>query len=180
MNPPKMEILKEVRALYLDCDGVLTDGALYYDQAGNRTLRFDAHDGLGLALLCRSNIQVAVISGRPTDIAETRYRELGVKCFYGKVHDKHRVALEICEALGVSPEHCAYVGDDLPDLGAFAAVGYRIAVANAAPELKEEADWVTTAEGGHGAVREVCEAILKAQNAWEPWVAKLKANAPSP
>jgi 3-deoxy-D-manno-octulosonate 8-phosphate phosphatase (KDO 8-P phosphatase) len=159
--------LRELRALILDCDGVLTPGDLIYDQAGQRLLRFCARDGFGLAALCRSGFPVAVLSGRPVDIAEQRLRELGVGPFLGKCKDKARGVVALCDSLHVTPSECAFVGDDVPDLQAFAAVGLRIAVADAAPDLVARADWVTRAPGGRGAVREVCEAILRSRGLWQ-------------
>jgi len=166
--------LEGLRALILDCDGVLTPGDLIYDQHGIRSLRFNARDGLGLAVLCRSGVLVAVLSGRPVDIAEQRFRELGVSPFLGKCRDKARGVRQLCESLQIDPAQCAFMGDDLPDLPGFTAAGLKIAVADAVPELREVADWITKAEGGRGAVREVCEAILKARGDWDTLVAKLR------
>lgn len=166
--------LEGIEALILDCDGVLTPGDLIYDQHGIRSLRFNARDGLGLAVLCRSGVRVAVLSGRPVDIAEQRFRELGVGPFLGKCRDKARGVQQLCESLQVDPSHCAFMGDDLPDLPGFAAAGLGIAVADAVDELREDADWITRAAGGRGAVREVCEALLKAHGHWDALVAKLR------
>ncbi len=166
--------LKSLEGLFLDCDGVLTAGDLIYDENGTRYLRFHARDGLAIAVLCRSEIQVTILSGRATDIAERRFRELGVARFIGRCPDKGKALLEVCEELGIRPDACAFVGDDLPDLAAFERCGLRIAVADATPEVRATADWVTKAAGGNGAVREVCEAILKARGEWAGVVDRMR------
>jgi 3-deoxy-D-manno-octulosonate 8-phosphate phosphatase (KDO 8-P phosphatase) len=163
---PSPQRLAKVSGLVLDCDGVLTDGGLYYDPTGARFLRFDAKDGFGLALLCRTGLKVGVLSGRPTPIAERRLKELGVKHFLGRSGDKGEGLVAICAAMGISPKECAFVGDDIPDLAAFVRAGLKVAVADAVPEVLADADWVTAAPGGRGAVREVCTALLKARGVW--------------
>jgi 3-deoxy-D-manno-octulosonate 8-phosphate phosphatase (KDO 8-P phosphatase) len=164
---PDSERLASLTGLVLDCDGVLTDGGLYYDGTGARLLRFDAKDGFGLALLCRAGIPVGVLSGRPTPIAERRLKELGVGHFLGQSGDKGEGLVAICAAMGLSPKDVAFVGDDMPDLAAFARAGLKVAVADAAPEVLADADWITTAPGGRGAVREICTAILQARGVWQ-------------
>jgi 3-deoxy-D-manno-octulosonate 8-phosphate phosphatase (KDO 8-P phosphatase) len=169
--------LEGLEALILDCDGVLTPGDLIYDQHGIRLLRFNARDGFGLAALCRiSDFRVAMLSGRPLDVAEQRFRELGVGPFFGKCHDKDRGLRQLCESLHLEPAHVAFMGDDLPDLPGFAAAGLGIAVADAATEVLDAADWITRAEGGRGAVREVCEVILKSRGHWDSLVARLRGS----
>jgi 3-deoxy-D-manno-octulosonate 8-phosphate phosphatase (KDO 8-P phosphatase) len=173
MPVPAPERLAQLQGLILDCDGVLTPGDLFYDEAGRRLLRFDTKDGFGLALLCKAfNLPVSVLSGRATDIAERRLRELGIREFRSHCRDKAAGFVELCEHMGVAPAQCGFVGDDLPDLPAFAHAGLTIAVADAAPEVRAAADWVTTMAGGRGAVREVCEAILKARGDWQAWLAQ--------
>ena len=165
--PPNADVLRTIQAVLFDCDWVLTPGDLPYDANGVRTLRFHARDGLGIALLERHNIKTGIISGRPTDLAELRHRELGMSVFIGSCRAKHGGVLQACESLGVKAEHCAFVGDDIPDLAAFSAVGLGIAVADAADEVHEAADWVLASAGGHGAAREVAEHLLKAQGHWQ-------------
>ena len=165
---PSDERLKKVEGILFDCDGVLTDGGLLYDEAGTRLLRFHARDGFGLAIFAKvAGLKVGILSGRPTDIAEKRFAELGVGAFKGKSKDKYQDALQMCTDLGIAPEQTAFVGDDIPDMGAYRAVGLKVAVGNACPELKEAADWVLTTAGGQGAAREICEAILKAKGQWQ-------------
>ncbi|MEK7706089.1 MAG: HAD hydrolase family protein [Myxococcota bacterium] len=168
---PEASRLRSLRALVLDCDGVLTTGGLFYDESGRRLLRFDSKDGLGMAMLTKTEVKLAILSGRSVDIATQRFRELGVAHLRGRCRDKAEGVIELCAALNIAPSACAFVGDDLPDLRAFARVGLKIAVADAAPELHAAADWVTRARGGRGAVREICEAILKARGDWQRWLA---------
>lgn len=171
--PIALDKLKALEALVLDCDGVLTKNELFYDEDGKRSLVFNARDGAGLAFLCRSGFKVCVLSGRPVDIAEKRHKELGILHFVGKCPDKAQGLVDLCEKMGVNPLHCAFVGDDLPDMPAFRVAGVKIAVADAVPELASRADWVTTQKGGDGAVREVCEAIMRARGSWAELLKRL-------
>jgi 3-deoxy-D-manno-octulosonate 8-phosphate phosphatase (KDO 8-P phosphatase) len=155
--------LRNVQAVILDCDGVLTDGSIAYSADGPAGLTFWAADGMGVVLLCRAGVQVAVLSGRPTAIAEARHRELGIVHYEGRCGDKRAGFLRLCATMGVSPERTVMVGDDLADLPAFDVAGIGCAVANAVPAVRAAADWVTAAVGGRGAVREVCDAILQAR-----------------
>jgi 3-deoxy-D-manno-octulosonate 8-phosphate phosphatase (KDO 8-P phosphatase) len=162
-----MERLRQIDALVLDCDGVLTKGELVYDENGHRLLSFNVKDGAGIAMLTHAGIPVGLLSGRPAAIAEARHRELGVRHFISGSHDKAEGLAAMCRELAVTPERCAVVGDDLADLPAFRLAGLRVAVADACAEVLARADWVTRNNGGMGAVREVCEALLKAHGHWE-------------
>lgn len=165
---PAQPILAALEGILFDCDGVLTPGDLFFDEKGARLLRFHARDGVGLALFCKSaNLKAGILSGRPIHIAERRFAQLGVTGFKGNSRNKYEDALAMCEELGISPEHTAFVGDDLPDLGAFRAVGLKIAVNDAVPELVDAADWVLNTPGGFGVAREICEAVLKARGDWQ-------------
>jgi 3-deoxy-D-manno-octulosonate 8-phosphate phosphatase (KDO 8-P phosphatase) len=154
--------LAAVEWLVCDCDGVLTPGDLIYDETGKRLLRFCAKDGVGFALM-RGHIELAVLSGRPTDIAQARLQELGVQHFIGSCKDKAEGLKLLAAQLGRPLERCAFVGDDLPDLPAFAVAGLRIAVADSSAPVLGAADWILQRKGGHGAIREVAEALLSAR-----------------
>jgi 3-deoxy-D-manno-octulosonate 8-phosphate phosphatase (KDO 8-P phosphatase) len=180
MTAPPTAVLTQLQAVVLDCDGVLTPGDLFYAPDGGRLLRFSSRDGFAMALLCRTEVAVGVLSGRPVDIAQARLQELGVRSFAGQVRDKAVGLQQMCKELGVDPQHTAFVGDDLPDLAAFYVAGLRVAVADAAPEVLEAAHWITKAPGGHGAVREVCEAILKARGAWQNYLDQALCPSPKP
>src|SRR5690242_159979 len=120
-SAPSAEVLRGVGALILDCDGVLTGGELIYDQNKVRSLVFDAKDGAGLAALCRiSGVPVGVLSGRPIDIAEHRLAEIGIRRFVGSCRDKAQGVLDMLAGFEVEPQACAFMGDDIADLFAFA------------------------------------------------------------
>ena len=155
-----------IRLLLLDVDGVLTDGRLYFDAKGETLKVFHVRDGHGIKMAQRAGIEVAFLSGRRSDAAFHRAKELGITKFYEGLRDKVVVLEELLEALRLSPQQVAAVGDDLVDLPLLARVGLAVAVADAAPEVRAAAHWVTTLPGGRGAVREVCDLLLKAQGKW--------------
>jgi 3-deoxy-D-manno-octulosonate 8-phosphate phosphatase (KDO 8-P phosphatase) len=169
---PSIGTLNNIEAIVFDCDGVLTDRGLFYDENGGRILRFDARDGFGIALWCRSGFKGSILSGRPIDIASKRFVELGMTELSGRCHDKREGLTKLCETWGVAPERVAFVGDDLPDLAAFCVAGLKIAVKDAAIEVQNSADWILHAAGGQGAAREVCETLLKARGTWQSWLEK--------
>ncbi len=164
---PLLSALAQIRLLAMDVDGVLTDGTLGYSSDGSEMKRFHVHDGLGLTLIASFGIQVAWISGRTNPAVERRARELGVQHLLQGVRDKQTALREIADTAGLATVEIAYIGDDWNDLGAFSASGLRIAVADARREVREMADFITVATGGHGAVREVCDALLDARAARE-------------
>jgi len=168
-----IEIFKNLEGLILDCDGVLTPGDLYFSKNGAELLRFHSLDGFGLAMLIKSGVKVAVLSGRSTTIAEARLREIGVEHFSGSSLHKRSGFLELCEKMNLNPKHVAYMGDDLPDLGAFAVAAVAISVPNGHEEAQKRADVVTNESGGRGAVREVCDAIVKAKGLWNQWLERV-------
>jgi len=157
----------KIRLLLLDVDGVLTDGAIIIDSRGVETKRFDVRDGLGVALLIRSGITVGFITGRSSEIVRRRAKELGVRIVYQGVQDKADVYNEIKRKTGFTDGQIAFVGDDLVDLPIMRQVGLAVAVQDSWPGLKPKVDYVTRAKGGRGAVREVSELLLKAQNSWQ-------------
>lgn len=163
-----------VRLLILDVDGVLTDGSLYFGPTGEALKVFHVRDGHGIKMAQRAGIEVAFLSGRRSDAAFHRARELGVNRFHEGLRDKVVVLEEIMADLKIVAGAVAAVGDDLVDLPHLRRVGLAVAVADAAPEVLAAAHWVTNLPGGKGAVREVCDLLLKAQGKWEaivsPWV----------
>lgn len=149
-----------IRLLVLDVDGTLTDGGIYVDGAGNELKRFDIQDGMGLALLRRSSVKVAVISGRYSGATERRAAELGIDLIFNGVDDKMEVLKKIADDLGFCRDEIAYAGDDVNDIDCIEWSGLGIAVVNARQSVKACADMVTSANGGYGAVREICEYIM--------------------
>jgi len=163
-NTPPAEKLAAIRLLVLDVDGVMTDGQLHYDAQGREAKVFHVHDGHGIKQVMRAGIEVAVISGRHSKAVETRMAELGIEHVRLGQENKSEAFTEITTQLGIPPEAVACVGDDEPDLPIMQAAGLSIAVADAQPIVREQADWHTLQGGGRGAVREVCDALLAAQN----------------
>ncbi len=159
--------LQAVKTVILDVDGVLTDGGIYYDPTGREIKRFHVADGLGMELLRHAGLRVVILSGRVSEALTRRAAELKVAECYQGVRDKKTQIEKLRQQWQEKPEELLYVADDLNDLPAFEAVGVRVAVANAVPEVKARAHYTTRASGGNGAVREVCEWLLKAQGRWE-------------
>ncbi|MDO1528289.1 HAD hydrolase family protein [Fulvimonas sp. R45] len=152
-----------VRLVAFDVDGTLTDGRLWYGEDGRETKVFHVHDGLGLKRLQANGMQVAFITARISHPVALRAEELEIAHVYQGQGDKRACLLQLLEALGLAPEHAAFVGDDLPDLPPMRVAGLAVAVANAHPWVAEAAHWQTRLAGGMGAAREVCDLILHAQ-----------------
>jgi len=172
---PVQDRLAAVRLIAMDVDGVLTDGGLFlFSEAGvprrseiaGEMKRFHVADGLGIQLALHGGLTVAWISGRTCEAVERRARELGVGHLYQDTANKSVPLAELLGKYTLSPANVAYIGDDLNDLPAFSIAGVKFAPANAALEIKGLADFVTERPGGSGAVREVCDTILKAQGKW--------------
>lgn len=162
---PLEERLRRVRLIITDVDGVLTDGGLYYGPDGECLKRFCAQDGLGMVLLQKAGIRVAVLSGRDSPALRRRLADLGISLFrLGKV-EKRAACEDLLRESGVSPEESLFLGDDLPDLDGFACCGLGIAVANARERVREAAHLVLDARGGQGAFRELTDKLLHARQA---------------
>jgi 3-deoxy-D-manno-octulosonate 8-phosphate phosphatase (KDO 8-P phosphatase) len=166
--PPEVwQRAAKVRLLILDVDGVLTNGSLYFGPREEVFKVFHVRDGHGIKMAQQGGVEVAFLSGRRSDPAFLRARELGVSRYFEGLRDKTPVLEELCRTLGLGLEEVAAVGDELVDLPLFYRVGLAVAVADAVPEVKTAAHWVTTNPGGQGAVREVTDLILKARGVWE-------------
>lgn len=157
------ELAAGIEVLLLDVDGVLTDGGLYYFEDGRFAVRFDIRDGLGIARAVREGLVVGLVSGRPTPQARTRAEELGIAEIHLGVNDKAETVRDILRRRSIDPVAACFVGDDLIDLPAMRLVGLPVAVADAAPPVREAAVWVTSGSGGRGAVREVVNLLLEAR-----------------
>lgn len=155
-----------IKLLLLDVDGVMTDGRITYDNNGGELKSFDVKDGHGLKLLQRAGIEIGIITGRQSAVVARRAAELGIELVYQGVKDKLVPFHEILEKLRISPEEVAYVGDDVVDLPVMRRVGFAVTVADAVEDVKPFADLVTTRDGGRGAVREVCDFLLKKSGRW--------------
>lgn len=151
----------KVKLLVLDVDGVLTDGTLYYTAGGEEIKAFNAQDGLGMKLLSKLGVELAVISGRKSAALEKRLKDLGVYHVRLKCTDKVSALEDICADAGVSLSSTAFMGDDLIDLAAMKACGYAVAPENAVGAVQDAAHFVTSRQGGSGAVREACEHLAE-------------------
>lgn len=158
--------LSKIRLLLLDVDGIMTDGRIYYDANGGEIKSFDVKDGHGLKLLQRAGIEVGIITGRNSSIVKRRADELGIAILYQGAKDKIIPYEEILRERGFADDEVAYMGDDLVDLPILLRVGYSATVADAVAEVKERVHYVTSRRGGRGAVREVCEILLKHTDGW--------------
>jgi len=159
----------KINLLVLDVDGVLTDGRLYFSNAGEELKTFHTLDGHGIKMLQKSAIEVAIITGRSSTILEKRASDLGIKILHQGREDKLTALNEILVDQIYTTKEVAYAGDDLPDLAPIKAVGLSFSVPNGHPEIKSAAHAITTAKGGLGAVREISDFILKAQNKYDPF-----------
>jgi 3-deoxy-D-manno-octulosonate 8-phosphate phosphatase (KDO 8-P phosphatase) len=163
-------LAKRVRLLGLDVDGVLTDNGIFVGPVDGQAVelkRFDIQDGLGQVLMRSAGIPVVWVSGRHSEATSVRARELRIEeVLQVPGPHKHEAFGALLERRGIAWEEAAFVGDDLADLRVLRRVGLPIAVANAVAEVKAVATFVTRAPGGHGAVREAIEALLKARGLW--------------
>lgn len=157
------EAATRVRLLALDVDGVLTDGSIYYGNDGEELKAFSIKDGLGIKLLQRAGVEVAIITGRQSRIVARRASELGIDEVVQGREDKREALRELCRRKSLELSECAYMGDDLPDLGAILSAGLGMTVADACEAVTEAADWQSRYPGGRGAVREACEYLLEAR-----------------
>ncbi len=155
-------MLAGIRIVAFDVDGVFTDGRFYLSDEGIESKAFHTQDGYGIRQLINAGIEVAVISGRRSGAVEKRMAELGVNHVIQGCRDKVAALNDLLAMLQLNANQSAFVGDDIPDLPLLKTVGFSVAVANAVPEVRSQCDYTTTAAGGFGAVREVCELVLSA------------------
>ena len=154
---------KKIRCVFLDIDGVMTDCKLYLAADGSELKAVNVKDGLGMKLLMRHGIEVAVISGRPSEAMQKRLEFLGIRHIYLNTEDKLPAYEAILKKLKITDEQCAHMGDDTPDLPLFKRVGLALAVADAHPKALAAAHWKSKNIGGNGAIREAADLILEAQ-----------------
>lgn len=168
MNIPNnvFEIARGVALLLMDCDGVLTDGRLFFTDKGELMKAFHVRDGQGIQLWHAAGFSSGIISGRDSGgIIRARAEELGIRYLHAGSRDKVLDFEMIISDAGLEPSQVAYIGDDVGDLGLMSIVGLPVAVGDALPSVKAEARYVTSADGGNGAVRELCELLLAAKSA---------------
>ena len=160
------EQLRRIRLLLLDVDGVLTDGRIFYNDHGVESKTFDVKDGHGLKLLQRAGLRVGIITGRSSEVVKVRAAELGIDILFQGVRDKLEPYRRVLADYELQDSEVAYVGDDLVDLPILQRVGFAVTVADAVEEVKPTVHYVCRRPGGRGAVREVCDLILKEAGYW--------------
>ncbi|MEE2729259.1 MAG: HAD-IIIA family hydrolase [Pseudomonadota bacterium] len=152
-----------IRLVAFDIDGIMTDGRLYFTSLGDEIKAFNVKDGLGLNLLRKSGVEVAIITGRTSELVSRRARDLKIDKLVQGREDKKIALEELMQRENLTADQIAYMGDDLPDLPAIRYAGLGVTVADALPIVKQHADFITEAKGGEGAVREFCDWLLQAQ-----------------
>jgi 3-deoxy-D-manno-octulosonate 8-phosphate phosphatase (KDO 8-P phosphatase) len=167
-----LEKAARIRLLIFDVDGVLTDGALFLGDDGQEYKAFHSRDGHGIKMLLSHGMEVAIITGRSSEVVKHRMANLGVGRLYQGQHDKTVAFRELLSELGLSADQVAYVGDDVVDLPVMRQVGLAIAVQDAHPLVKKHAHWQTPSGGGRGAARDVCEMLLEAMGKLDEEMAK--------
>ena len=166
-NQSIAQLASSVALLALDVDGVLSDGQLYFGNQGEEIKAFHSLDGQGIKMLQSSGVKVAIVTGRSSDIVAQRAQQLGIQLVLQGREDKLTALHELTQHLQLDWSKIAYMGDDLPDLGAIIKVGLGITLPNAATTMAQHSQYVTQRCGGHGAVREVCDLIMQAQGTWD-------------
>lgn len=166
----------QVKLLVLDVDGILSNGQIIYDANGIETKAFSVQDGVGIKSLARYGILTAIITGRSSPMVDKRATEIGVDYVVQGRDDKLTALNELLSMLdkdlNISAADCAYMGDDLPDIKALQTVGFAVTVPNAHAEVINRSDMITTRAGGYGAVREVCDLILKGHGHYQDFIAQ--------
>lgn len=167
-----IERAKKIKLVVFDVDGVMTDGRLIIGDDGLEYKAFNSQDGLGMKLLKASGVDMAIITGRTSNVVTKRAESTGIGHFYQGVEDKLEAFLDLLQQTGLSPEQCAFMGDDVVDLPPMRRSGLAVTVPAAPPLVKQHAHFVTPREGGRGAVRDLCEFIMRAQGTMDAQMAQ--------
>lgn len=165
------ELARNIGLLIFDVDGVLTDGSLYLGDDGQEYKAFNSLDGHGIKMLKNSGVEIAIITGRTSQLVVHRAANLGISHLYQGVHDKLEAFHHLTGALGLRFEQCAFMGDDVVDLPAMRRCGLAVTVPGAPDLVRQHAHYVTSRKGGHGAARELCELLMQAQGTLEAQLA---------
>jgi len=164
--------MARIKLLLLDVDGILTDGRIIYDNQGNELKAFDVKDGHGLKMVQRAGIKTGIITGRKSEVVKRRAQELGFDILYQGALNKLEPYLEILKEHGLTNDQVAYVGDDVVDLPVLRRVGFSATVADAVDDVLPLVDYVTKRSGGRGAVREICDMLIRASGQWDTLTAR--------
>ena len=162
-HEPTTAGLARIKALFTDCDGVMTDGGMYYAESGDELKKFQTRDGVGFAMLRREGLVVGIITSESVDLVRRRAVKLQLDEVHVGAEDKMGVITNMCAKYGIGLDEIAYIGDDVMDVQVIKAVGFGCCVSDGMAEAREAATYVTRAAGGEGAVREVAELILAAR-----------------
>jgi len=177
MNQDVLQRAKQIKLVIFDVDGVMTDGGLTIGDDGLEYKTFNSQDGLGMKLLKNSGVQMAIITGRTSEVVKKRAESTGVVHFYQGAEDKLAALQDLMKRTGLAPEQCAFMGDDVVDLPPMLRCGLAIAVPDSPDLLLKHAHYVTYKKGGRGAVREVCELIMQAQDTFDGQMAQFLTQA---
>jgi len=158
-KPPKPKV--RIKAIFSDVDGVWTDGGMYFDQVGQAMKRFDAKDGFIVEYMRRAGVRIIWVTGDDSGVTRARARKLGIDCVCPGVEGKRECVCDLLGDLSYRPDEVIFVGDDLSDLPGMAETGIAACPADAVREVLEAADWITERNGGHGAIREICDQVLQ-------------------
>jgi 3-deoxy-D-manno-octulosonate 8-phosphate phosphatase (KDO 8-P phosphatase) len=161
----------KVRLMIFDVDGILTDGSLHFSADGEVMKTFNVLDGHGIKLLQNSGVVTAIISARQSAIVLRRASDLGVSHVFQGAHDKRAIFEQLLAQTGIAADACGFVGDDVIDLPILSRVGFAASVPGGHPEVRSRVHYVTQANGGRGAARELCDLILRAQGNYETAIA---------
>jgi 3-deoxy-D-manno-octulosonate 8-phosphate phosphatase (KDO 8-P phosphatase) len=172
MQNDYMKRAARVKLMIFDVDGVLTDGNLHFGPEGEMMKTFNVHDGLGIKLLQQSGVQTAIISARQSTIVARRGSDLGIMHVLQGVHDKRVPFEKLLRDTGLSADQCGFIGDDVIDFPILIRVGFAVSVPNGRSEVRNRVHHVTEAAGGRGAVREVCELLMRAQGTYDGVIAQ--------
>jgi len=166
-SPEVIEKSKKIKLVIFDVDGVLTDGRIICDNYGNEIKNFDVNDGFGITLLKRAGIKCVILTAAGTPLVTRRAKTLKIDKVYQKCHYKIEAYKKVKKKFKVNDEEICFIGDDLIDIPLLKRVGLAICPRNAMPEVKDFSHYVSGKDGGRGAVREICDLILRAQGAWK-------------
>ena len=164
------EVARPIRFILSDVDGVLTDGRINIDNEGVETKSFHVRDGMGIKQWQKSGMGFGILTARDSKVVQFRASELKIQTVRQGFSEKLPAAIEIFKELKLSPEEVCYIGDDLPDIPVLRGVGLRVAVSDAAVDVRRAASWTTRCTGGSGAVRELIERLMRAQGSWEEYL----------
>jgi YrbI family 3-deoxy-D-manno-octulosonate 8-phosphate phosphatase len=164
LSEQQLKKLQKIRLLVMDVDGTLTDGAMYYTEQGEFMKRFSTRDGMGITLLRRSGIDSAILTSENSIIAVRRAEKLGIKTIVLGSRNKMQSFADLAAKLTIPLDHIAYIGDDINDLPCFSMAGFAACPSDSVQHILDAADYICSKPGGHGAVRELCELILVAQD----------------